>query len=242
MKDRKHLLVKVPGKISLANWAIWRSLLATAEGRLLAAGIVLAITGLLVVAITALWQPQRASIMGAMAITNIAFGRAVSMSIGYAAGYGQAMVVTVNIVVETILVFLFYPLFVFSLKKLIVFPALKKLLDRLHDIAEQHEEKVRKYGIIGLLVFVWFPFWVTGPVIGSAIGYLLEFPIWLNLSVVLVGTYIAMIVWGYVLFSIQAHATELGSWIPVLIVVAILAIAIVGYYLYRHRDRDGAGH
>lgn len=239
MSDRKYLPVKVPGKINLANWAIWRSLLTTVEGRLLVAGIFLAVTGLLIIAITALWQPQRASIMGAMAITNIAFGRAVSMSIGYAAGYGKAMVVSVNIVVETILVFLFYPLFVFSLKKLVVFPALKKLLDRLHDIAETHEDKVRKYGIVGLLVFVWLPFWVTGPVIGSVIGYLLEFPIWLNLSVVLIGTYIAMVVWGYVLFSIQAHATEMGSWAPVLVIGAILAIIVVGYFVYHHRDSDG---
>ena len=174
--------------------------------------------------------------MGAMAITNIAFGRAVSMSIGYAAGYGHAMVVSVNIVVETILVLLFYPLFVFSLEKLVVFPALKKLLDRIHGIAEQHEDKVRKYGIIGLLVFVWLPFWVTGPVIGSAIGYLMKLPTWLNLSVVLIGTYIAMAVWGYVMLSIQTHATEMGSWAPVLIIGGILAIGVAGYFLHRQRN------
>jgi len=189
-------------------------------------------------AITALWSPQSARIMGAMAFTNIAFGRAVSMSIGYAAGYGHGMVVPVNMVVETILVLLFYPIFVFSLKKLVVFPALKKLLDRAHQAAIKHEDKVRKYGIIGLFTFVWFPFWMTGPVVGSAIGYLLELPIWLNLSVVLIGTFIAMIVWGYVLFIIQSQAADLGAWVPVLIVGIILAIVVVGYFLNRQRDEE----
>lgn len=236
MSDRENLPVKVPGRISLANWAIWRSLFATTEGRVLAAGIILSITGLLVIAITALWSPQNASMMGAMAITNVTFGRAVSMSIGYAAGYGHALVVSVNMVVETILVLLFYPLFVFSLKKLVVFPALKRLLDRAHDAAVQHEDKVRKYGIIGLFTFVWFPFWMTGPVVGSAIGYLLELPIWLNLTVVLIGTYIAMAVWGYMLFSIQSQAADLGAWAPILIVGITLAIVLVGYFLHRQRD------
>ncbi len=238
MSGQKNLPVKIPVKISLANWAIWRSLFATTEGRILAAGIILSVIGLLIMAITALWSPQNARMMGALTITNIAFGRAVSMSIGYAAGYGHAMVVPVNMAVETILVLLFYPLFVFSLKKLVVFPALKRLLDRAHQAAVQHKDKVRKYGIIGLLMFVWFPFWMTGPVVGCTIGYLLELPIWLNLSVVLVGTYIAMAAWGYVLFSIQSHAADLGSWAPLLIVGIIVAIVVVGYFLNRRREDE----
>lgn len=72
-------------------------------------------------AITALWSPENASMMGTLTIANIVFGRAVSMSIGYAAGYGHALVVPVNMVAETVLVLLFYPLFVFSLKKMVVF-------------------------------------------------------------------------------------------------------------------------
>ncbi|MEE8388477.1 MAG: small multi-drug export protein [Acidiferrobacterales bacterium] len=239
MSDQKNLPVKFPVKINLANWVVWRILFATTEGRILATGIILSVVGLLIMAITALWSPQNASMMGALTITNIAFGRAVSMSIGYAAGYGHAMVVPVNMVVETILVLLFYPLFIFSLKKLVVFPALKRLLDRAHQAAVQHEDKVRKYGIIGLLIFVWFPFWMTGPVVGCTIGHLLELPVWLNLSVVLIGTYIAMAAWGYVLFSIQSHAADLGSWAPVLIVGIIVAIVVVGYLLNKQRGNNG---
>lgn len=241
MSDLKNLPAKYSLKINLANWALWRSLFATTEGRILAAGIVLSIAAILTMAITAIWSPQKASMMAAMAISNITFGRAVSMSIGYAAGYGHTLVVPVNIVVETILVLLFYPLFVFSLKKLELFPALKKLLDRAHQAAVQHQDKVRKYGIVGLFAFVWFPFWMTGPVIGSVIGFLMEIPVWLNLSVVLIGTYIAMVVWGLLLFSIQTHAADLGSWAPLLIVGLIVTIVVVGYILHRKRD-SGDNH
>lgn len=115
------IFLRITFKLPLANWAIWLSLFTTTEGRVLAAGIVLSITGLLVMAITALWSPENASMMGTLTIANIVFGRAVSMSIGYAAGYGHALVVPVNMVAETVLVLLFYPLFVFSLKKMVVF-------------------------------------------------------------------------------------------------------------------------
>jgi uncharacterized membrane protein len=173
-----------------------------------------------------------------MALTNITFGRAVSMSIGYAAGFGHALVIPVNMVVETILVLLFYPLFVFSLKKLVVIPALRNMVARAHQAAVQHEDKVRRYGIIGLFVFVWFPFWMTGPVIGSAIGYLLAFPVWLNLTVVLAGTYIAMVAWAYLLFHLQAQAADLGSWAPALIIMILVAVGLIGYWLNRKRIHD----
>ncbi len=168
-----------------------------------------------------------------MSFTNIIFGRAVSMSIGYAGGYGHALVVLVNIWVETVLVLLFYPVFVFSMRKLVVLPRLRRFLERTSATAERHRVKVRRYGIIGLFVFVWFPFWMTGPVVGSAVGYLLGFPAWLTVSVVLVGTYVAMGGWAYVLFGIQTRAAVFGPWAPALIVALIVLFVLAGHWLNR---------
>ena len=211
----------------------WRQLFRTIEGRILLLGIATAIVGLIVMGLFAFWSPQTSQMIGAMTFSNIIFGRAVSMSIGYAGGYGHTIVVLVNIWVETVLVLLFYPVFVFSMRKLVVFPSLKRFLDRTHEAAERHREKVRRYGIIGLFVFVWFPFWMTGPVVGSAIGYLLGFPAWLTVSVVLGGTYIAMGGWAYLLFGLHTRAAVFGPWAPVLIVVLIILIVLAGYWLNR---------
>jgi len=133
------------------------------------------------------------------------------------------------------LVLLFYPLFVFSMRKLVVFPSLKRLLDRTHAAAEHHHDTVRRYGIVGLFVFVWFPFWMTGPVVGAAIGYLLAFPSWLTLSVVLVGTYIAMLGWAWLLFGLYTRAAVFGPWAPALIVGTFILIVLVSYWLHRRR-------
>ena len=74
---------------------------------------------------------------------------------------------------------------------------------------------------------------MTGPVVGSAIGYLIGFPARLTLSVVLAGTYIAMIGWAYMLFSLHTRAVALGPWAPVLIISLIILFVLAGYWLTR---------
>ena len=213
----------------------WRQLFKTTEGRILLLGIAVALVGLIVIGVAAFGSPQTVHMIGVMSFTNIVFGRAVSMSIGYAGGYDHALVVPVNMWVETVLVLLFYPLFVFSMRKLVVFPGLKRLLDRMHAAAEHHHDTVRRYGIAGLFIFVWFPFWMTGPVVGAAIGYLLAFPAWLTLSVVLVGTYIAILGWAWLLFGLYTRAAVFGPWAPALIVGVFIVIVLVSYWLHRRR-------
>ena len=216
----------------------WSQLFRTTEGSILLLGIAVAIVGLIIMGMVAFWSPQTSHMIGAMSFFNIIFGRAVSMSIGYAGGYGHALVITVNMWVETALVLLFYPVFVFSMRKLIVFHSLKRFLERTRAAAEHHHDKVRRYGIAGLFIFVWFPFWMTGPVVGSAIGYLLGFPARLTLSTVLAGTYIAMGGWAYLMFGIQSHAAVFAPWAPAFIVVLLILLVLAGYWLGRHgRDQ-----
>lgn len=235
---------EIPATAPLSRKAVWLKLLATTEGRIFATGITLSFLGLLVMAVVAIWSPATSSVIGAMAISNVTVGRTVSMSIGYAAGYGHLLVLTVNMITETLLVLLFYPVFVFSLKKLIVFPRLKRILDITQQAAIQNEAKVRKYGVIGLFTFVWFPFWMTGPVVGSAIGYLLQLPAWLTLTVVLSGTFIAILGWGWLMAGIQERAAAIAPWAPALIVVILLAVVIGGYLLNRGRlnKRNNSRH
>ena len=197
-------------------------------------GIAVALIGLIIMGLIAFRSPQTSHMIGAMSFFNIIFGRAVSMSIGYAGGYGHTLVVVVNMWVETVLVLLFYPVFVFSMRKLVVFPRLKRFLERTRAAAEHHHDKVRRYGIAGLFIFVWFPFWMTGPVVGSAIGYLLGFPSWLTLSVVLTGTYIAMAGWAYLMFDLHSRAAVFAPWAPALIVGLLILAVLAGYWLNRH--------
>ena len=221
---------------------VWRELFKTTEWRILLLGIVITFAGLIVMGVVAFWSLPTSRVIGTMIVTNLLFGWAVSVSVGYAGGYGHAVVLAVNMWMETALVLLFYPVFVFSIRKLVEFPRLKRFLARTQATADRHHNKVRRYGIAGLFIFVWLPFWKTGPVVGSVIGYLLGFPAWLTLLVVLAGTYTAMGGWAYLLFYIYNHAAFFGPWVPVLIIGLVILIILAGYWLnWRGKNRKLEG-
>lgn len=216
---------------------VWHQLFKTTEGLILLLGIAIALAGLIVMGLVAFWSPQTSEMIGAMSFTNLIFGTVVAMSIGYASGYGHALVIPVNMWVETVVVLLFYPVFVLSIRKLVEFPRLKRFLERTQSAAERHHDMVRRYGIAGLFIFVWFPFWMTGPVVGSVIGFLLGFPAWLTLLVVLAGTFMTIAGWAYLLFGLYTRAAAFGPWVSVLI-IGLIILVVLAFYLLDRRGRN----
>jgi uncharacterized membrane protein len=206
------------------------------EGRIFLSGLVLAVLYVAWLGLSLLFTPEHFHAYVGMTATHILFGRAAGMSFGYALHYGHAIVVPVNVAIETILVLIFYPLFVFSVRRLLVFGALKNVIERMHRAAEMNQDKIRRYGIPGLFVFVFIPFWMTGPLVGSIIGFLLGLKPWVNLTVVLSGTYLACIAWAFILHELHARVAEFSPFAPMILVAIIIAIVIVGQLLERTRN------
>ncbi len=223
--------------IPVEEQCVREGLLATSEGCILVTGIVIALLSITGLALSWLWSPEKSRVLVAMTATNILFGRAVGLSVGFTADLGHSVVVPVNMLIETLLVFLFYPLFVFSWRRLIVIQVLRNLMERTSKAAEAHRETVRRYGMLGLLVFVWSPFWMTGPVVGCAIGFLLGFRPLFNLIVVLAGTYLAITCWAILLKNLQDHVATYSPFAP-MIVVAIIILIVVGSYVLHCMKRD----
>lgn len=206
------------------------------EGRIFLSGLVLAVLYVAWLGLSLLFTPEHFHAFVGMTATNILFGRAAGLAFGYALHYGHAIVVPVNIAIETILVFIFYPLFVFSVRRLLVFNALKNAFERLHRVAEMNQDKIRRYGIPGLFLFVLLPFLMTGPVVGSIIGFLLGLKPWVNMTVVLSGTYLACIAWAFILYELHERVEEFSPFAPIILVGIIIAIVIVGQLLERARN------
>lgn len=231
MKKNTSSPAPLPPRVERPPKPVWRQLFKTTEGRILLLGIAIAFAGLIVMGMVAYWSPQTSEMIGAMSITNLIFGTVVSMSIGYAAGYGHLLVIPVIMWVETVVVLLFYPVFVLSMRKLVEFPRLKRIIASTHATAERHHDTVRRYGIFGLFMFVWIPFWMTGPVVGSVIGYLIGFPAWLTLTVVIAGTFMTLLGWAYLLSSLYTRAAVFGPWASVIIIGLIILVIITAYLL-----------
>ena len=211
-------------------------LFSSAEGRLL--GVGLALTGLMLLAFGIGWQlfPDSVLTYAAMTGLNLVIGRAAGMSFGYASGLGHAQVIPLNMLVETIQVIVVYPLFALSWRQLIKLRALQPFVTRMHRAAESRGGAVRKFGIVGLFVFVFAPFWMTGPVVGAIIGFLIGLRIWVNLAVVLSATYFAIGVWGLLLNELSAWAATVNRFAPFALVLAIALIAAAAQWVGRYRD------
>jgi uncharacterized membrane protein len=214
-------------------------LFASTEGRLL--GIGLALTVLMLLAFGIGWYlfPDSVLTYAAMTGLNLTIGRAAGMSFGYANGFGHAQVIPLNMLVETIQVLVVYPLFALSWRQLVDLGTLQPFFTRMHSAAELRGGAVRKFGIVGLFVFVFVPFWMTGPVVGAIIGFLIGLRPWVNLAVVLVSTYFAIGVWGLLLNELNAWATTVNRFAPYALFLAIALIAVAMHLLSRRRERPG---
>jgi uncharacterized membrane protein len=209
------------------------TLLTSSEGRLLLVGVALAFMYTFWLGIKMLFSPDYSQILIGMTATDIMFGRAAAMAVGYSVALEHSTVIPVCMIIETILVLIFYPLFVFSWRHLLVINWLKNIFERAHKAAETHRAKVQRYGVIGLFVFVWFPFWMTGPVVGCVIGFLLGLRAWLNLTVVLTGTYVAIIGWAFFLRQFHDTVASHSSSAATVLMALLVIIIIVGHLLHR---------
>lgn len=219
------------------NYKIAKPFLSSTEGRLL--GVGLALGGLMMLAFGVGWYlfSDRIVYYAAMTGLNLVIGRAAGMTFGYASGFGHLQVIPLNMLIETIQVLVVYPLFALGWRQLIKWKSLQSFVTRMHLAAESRSGMVRRFGVIGLFVFVFVPFWMTGPVVGAIIGFLIGLRPWQNLTIVLLSTYIAICLWALLLNELSAWAAAFNQFAAYALVGAIVLIVVVMQLLNRRRNR-----
>ena len=207
------------------------TLLTSPEGYLLLIGVAMAFIYTLWLGINSLLSPEKSQILVGITATQIMFGRAAAIAFGYSLALGHRTVIPICIIIETIMVLIFYPLFVFSWQHLLVIKRLKKTFERTQKAAEAHKDTIQRYGIFGLFFFVWFPFWMTGPVVGCVIGFMLGLKTWLNMTIVLAGTYAAIFSWAFFLRQFHGRIASYGSYAAMAIMLLLVIIIILAHLM-----------
>lgn len=214
----------------------WRgaveSLLHTSEGRLLLLGLSLFAFMLLCFGIGWTLFPDETLVLAGMAGLNLLIGRAAGMSFGYASGLGHDVVIPANMIVESIQVIVVYPLFVLSWTHLIDSKRWNATMSTMRSAAEARRATIQRFGLLGLVVFVFTPFWMTGPVVGSIIGYLIGLRMRTNLLAVLFSTYVAIGVWALLLNELSEWAAAYNHYAPYALVAAFALIALAGHFVH----------
>ncbi len=208
----------------------------TTEWHVLLISLALLLLYMAVLTIGFIISPPTANRLVAITVANVIFGRAAGMSLGYAAGFGHGLVIPLNIFIESVMVLLFYPLFIFSCRHLLPFRRFNDFITRTRAVAEKNRYLVKRYGLLGLFAFVWFPFSMTGPMVGCVIGYLMGLGIRLNLTVVLGSTSLAIITWALFLRGMLERLAVYGTYVPITIVTTAIALMVI-IYVYRAAKR-----
>lgn len=176
-------------------------------------------------------------------VLELAFlGRVVSISDGVVSGFGNGYLIFQNTLQDIILLLVVYPWAVSAYERSATDGLFNATLWRFRHSIEGHRSRVEPWGVLGLLVFVFFPFWSTGALVGGALGYLLG----MRTKVVFTSIIVAhsLSVATLVVFFDATHdlAVEFGaSWIrflPWILLVALIAISLAVRGWRRLRDGE----
>ena len=205
------------------------------EGKILTVGVVSLLSYIGAIIGTYLFSTDDANNLLIMTATNFFFGRAAGISYGFSVGFGDLLIMSVNIVIELITVLLVYPLFVFSWEKSLDIAWLKEFSSKMQTQRTKYSAFFEKYGKYGLFLFVWFPFWMTGPVVGAIIGFLIGIKHYHTMLIVLTGTSLAIVVWTYFLKEVMFLLEQLSVYAPHILLGVFIGIAIT-FKFFRRKE------
>jgi uncharacterized membrane protein len=114
---------------------------------------------------------------------------------------------------------------------------LRKFVNGVVTAAGRHQQKVERYGIAGLILFVWFPFSMTGPMVGVVIGYFIGLKPRVNIAVVLGSTYLAILCWGMLLRGLLERAASTGTYASTAVAATIIAVFLIVQFIRALKKR-----
>lgn len=203
-----------------------KEFVSTPEGKIFIAGVLLLFVYIFSIINLYLFSITDANNLVGMTVTNIFFGRAAGISYGYTANFSDLAIILMNITIEFIMVLIIYPLFVLTWNKSLNIKFLQNITINIEKQKLKYKDFFEKYGKYGLFIFVWFPFWMTGPVVGAIIGFLIGIRHYTTIYIVLTGTSLAIVVWTYFLRELITVLNQIGAYSSYIVLILIIVVAL----------------
>jgi len=181
----------------------------------------------------AIIQPEPYAQGWRLVLELLFLGRAVSIADGIASGFGRVYLLFQNGLEDVILLLLVYPWVVAAYEGVSGRRFVRITVSRVRRVAEANRIFVEPWGVMGLWAFVFFPFWSTGALVGSVVGYILGMRTWVVLMSVFTGHFLSVIslVWFFDFTHSTLEALEHG-WVRFLPWV-VLAVLFFGTLAWR---------
>ena len=151
------------------------------------------------------------------------------------AGISLFYTILYNFFLEVVIVLIAYGAVVLVMRNIIQPKLFHSAVRQAELTAQGQKTKIKKYGSIGLFLFVMFPFFMTGPVIGAIIGYLLNYRAINNFLIVFSGTLSSIMIYALIGNNIinfinqYIHIDVLKKWAG--IIIAVLIVILLIYHL-----------
>lgn len=160
-------------------------------------------------------------------------GRVPAILVGLELELNQFTIILFLFIYNFIILMVIYPLMVLFHKNVFKGKFLGNIMNSTRKKAETKKNKIMKFGLAGLFVFVWFPFPWSGSIVGSTIGYLMGIPTRITLLTVVPAMLIGTISWtmGFRSFFILTESP--GK----LIALSLIAVVLLASLLSRLRRK-----
>lgn len=168
------------------------------EVRILSLGLSLALLAGLYLSILLFVNPGLYRVLSSTAIVHIMGGRALGVATCLSANISPFNTILYNFFLEVVIVLIAYGIVVLIMRNVIQPKLLHSTVRQAELTAQKQKTNIKKYGAIGLFLFVMFPFFMTGPVMGAIIGYLLHYRAINNFLIVFSGTLCSIVVYTLV--------------------------------------------
>ena len=172
-------------------------LINTIEGRVLVTGFLFTVLFFVFVAIGIVQGEPNAKVAVVVFLTHCVGSRAGGIGLCILNGFDPVTTIALNFYLECLIVCYTYAVFVLSTSGIFKAAWIKKAMGKLKEKAEEKKEKIERWGWIGIFAFVMAPLPVTGPVVGTIIGYMIRMRLFSNFSAAGLGTLTAIVAWCY---------------------------------------------
>ncbi len=161
-----------------------------------------------------------------LVLAHLVGGRPLNVLRGLDLGFHPLFIYLQCCLEDVIILCLFYPLVVAGYRRAVEWRVLGPALVTIRETAAKHKSKIEPYGVAGLMVFVIFPFWSTGALVGAVVGYLLGMRTWVAFSAVITGNFIAAALWVWLFDRINEFSSHLTQGLLITILVGVLVTAV----------------
>lgn len=168
------------------------------EVKILSIGLAMAILAGIYLSVLLFINPGLYKVLSSTAIIHLMGGRALGVATCLSANISLIATIAYNFFLEVVIVLITYGITVLIMRNVIQPKLFRSTVRQAEMTAQKEKTRIKKYGAIGLFLFVMFPFFMTGPVIGALIGYLLNYRAINNFLIVFSGTLSSIIIYALV--------------------------------------------